>query len=170
MSATSFIALGVLLLILIPIVHFDLQERRIPNALNVLLATAGFLFQTISASSVRAALIGLVAPVAIIALFLGLIAIMKLLRRQGTLGLGDVKFLAAASLWVGFIGSTAVFVIASLFSVGFIVARSPWRRLDLRGAIPFAPFLAAGLLVVYGLGTVSQANKTSPAIIVAPAS
>jgi leader peptidase (prepilin peptidase)/N-methyltransferase len=163
MSPSSFVAIGVLLLILIPIVQTDLRQRRIPNVLNAVLAVAGLVLSAFTAASWRAALIGLIAPFAVIAVFLGLIALMKLLRRPGTLGLGDVKFLAAASLWVGFVGSTMVFVVASLLSLAFVLARAPWRPLDLRGAIPFAPFLAAGLLVVYGLAASLAPSAVAPA-------
>lgn len=165
MPATTLIALGVLLLILIPIVRSDLRERRIPNALNALLAIAGLALQCFTAPSFSAVLIGLIAPVAVIGLFLGVIALMKLLRRPGTLGLGDVKFLAAASLWVGFIGSTAVFVVASLLSLMFVLIRMPWRKVDLRSAIPFAPFLAAGLVLIY----ISGAPLHEDAVISSPA-
>jgi leader peptidase (prepilin peptidase)/N-methyltransferase len=173
MSALTPIAFGVLLLILIPIVHSDLRARRIPNLLNALLAVAGLVLSAFTASGLRAFLLGLIAPVAILVVFLGLIALMKLLRRPGTLGLGDVKFLAAASLWVGFLGSTMVFIVASLLSVVFVLARAPWRPVNLRGAIPFAPFLAAGLLVVYGLsalpGRKDAANAYGNVAVNAPA-
>lgn len=168
MAATSLIALGILLLILIPIVRSDLREHRIPNVLNMLLAAAGLALQCLTAPSFHAVLIGLIAPFATIALFLGIIALMKVLRRPGTLGLGDVKFLAAASLWVGFVGSTAVFVVASVFSLAFVLMSMPWRKIDLRSAIPFAPFLAAGLLLIYATGALSQSSAIAAPLTVLP--
>ncbi|HWK35009.1 A24 family peptidase, partial [Sphingomonas sp.] len=111
-------------------------------------------FRAISAPSWSAWLHALVPPLAVIALFLTLIAVMKWLRRPGTLGMGDVKFLAAASIWVGFVGSTGVFVVASLLALAFTVARAPWRTPDFRAALPFSPFLAAGLALVFTLQTV----------------
>jgi leader peptidase (prepilin peptidase)/N-methyltransferase len=167
MSSTSLIALGVLLLILIPIVRSDLHQRRIPNSLNALLAAAGLTVQAVTAPSVRVLLAGLIAPIAVTALFLLLILVMKMLRRRGTLGLGDVKFLAAASLWVGFVGSTMLFVVASLLALLFVLARTPWRPLDLRAAIPFAPFLSAGLLLVYLFTGPLYASAATPAKAVA---
>jgi leader peptidase (prepilin peptidase)/N-methyltransferase len=151
MSPLKIIALGVLVLILLPIIAVDVRERRIPNLLNALLAVVGFGFQLATAPTFRAALASLIAPVAIIAVFLGLILAMKLLRRRGTLGLGDVKFLAAASIWVGFVGSTLVFVVASLLALLFTLARIPWQKADFRAAIPFSPFLAAGLALIFAL-------------------
>lgn len=149
MSAIEIIATGMLMLVLLPIIHFDLRDRRIPNELNLLLAGTGLSFRALTAPSWTALATALLAPLSILAMFLTLIAAMKLLRRPGTLGLGDVKFLAAASIWVGFIGTTLVFVLASLFALIFILARAPWRKLDLRAKIPFAPFLAVGLALTF---------------------
>lgn len=153
MRPVTLIAAGVLVLILVPIVAVDVRERRIPNLLNAALAATGIAFQAAVSPSIAALLRGMIAPIAIIVLFLGLVGLMKLLRRPGTLGLGDIKFLAAASIWVGFVGSTLVFVLASLLALLFTVGTGPWRKLDLRAAIPFSPFLSVGLALVFALGT-----------------
>ena len=149
MSAIDLIGAGVLILILLPIVAIDLRERRIPNGLNAVLAGAGLGYLATTAPSWMSVLYGLIAPIAIIALFLALIGLMKVLKRPGTLGLGDVKFLAASSLWIGFVGSTLLFVVASVLALGFTLVRAPWRKLDLKAAIPFGPFLAAGLALIF---------------------
>jgi len=149
MSAIELIAAGILILILLPIAVIDARERRIPNWLNAVLALAGLGFLATTAPTSMAVLRGLIAPIAIVALFLGLIGVMKLLRRPGTLGLGDVKFLAASSLWIGFVGSTLLFVIASLLLVAVTVGGARWRKLDLKAAIPFGPFLAVSLAVIF---------------------
>ena len=165
MSSIKLIAVGVLLLLLIPVVVIDLRERRIPNWLNAALAATGLLAQSLVADSFRDVLAALIAPAAIIALFLGIIAVMKLLRHPGTLGLGDVKFLAAASLWVGFVGSTVVFVLASLLALGFMVVRAPWRSLDFKQAIAFGPFLAASLLLIFVLAGPLDTVREAPPVL-----
>jgi leader peptidase (prepilin peptidase) / N-methyltransferase len=157
MTPIEIVAVGALLLLLLPVILFDLRERRIPNQLNALLAVAGLAFVMFTAPSWRAVLMALVAPLAVLAMFLALIGVMKLLRRPGTLGLGDVKFLAAASIWVGFIGTTLVFVLASLLALIFTLARAPWRRVDFRAAIPFGPFLAFSLALVFATGAMFSA-------------
>jgi leader peptidase (prepilin peptidase)/N-methyltransferase len=149
MTPAAIIFVGILILLLVPIVAIDLRERRIPNALNAALAVAGLVFQAVTAASYAALPRAIAEAAAIIVLFLGLIGLMRLLKRPGTLGLGDIKFLAAAGIWVGFIGSTIVFVAASLLALGFTLARAPWRTLDLRAAIPFGPFLAVSLAIVF---------------------
>ncbi len=153
MTPVEIIAAGVLVLLLVPIIVVDLRDRRIPNGLNVALAATGVAFRAVAAPTWWAVASSLIAPIAVIALFLALIGLMKLLRRPGTLGLGDVKFLAAASVWVGFVGTTLVFVLASLLALGFTLARAPWRRPDFRAAIPFAPFLAVSLGLVFVAGS-----------------
>jgi leader peptidase (prepilin peptidase)/N-methyltransferase len=163
MTALQTIAVGVLILILLPIITIDVREHRIPNSLNALLAAAGLVFQFAATRSWSAVLLGLGAACAVIITFLGLIGLMKLLRRPGTLGLGDVKFLAAASIWVGFVGSTLVFVIAAMLALGYTLASMPWRKVDMRGAIPFSPFLAAGLAFIFAATAVTApAGRSGP--------
>ncbi|ODP37706.1 prepilin peptidase [Sphingomonas turrisvirgatae] len=152
MDMIEIVAAAMLLLLLVPITVVDLRVRRIPNSLNVMLATTGIGFRMLTAPNWQSLAWALAAPIAIIALFLALIGVMKLLRRRGTLGLGDVKFLAAASLWVGFVGTTLVFVCASLLALLFTLARTPWRKLDLKAAIPFGPFLAVSLALIFVTG------------------
>lgn len=163
MTPVQIIAAGILILILVPIIAIDVRERRIPNWLNAVLAAAGLAFRAAGAPSLSALFASLIPPIAIILLFLGLITLMKLLKRPGTLGLGDIKFLAAASIWVGFVGSTLVFVLASLLALAYTLARAPWQRLDLRAAIPFSPFLAASLALIFAAISLSPAPRTVPA-------
>lgn len=157
MTPIEIVAAGTLLLLLPPVILIDLRERRIPNLLNALLAATGLAFVMFTAPSWRAVLTALAAPLAVLTMFLALIWVMKLLRRRGTLGLGDVKFLAAASIWVGFVGTTLVFVVASLLALIFTLARAPWRRIDFKTAIPFGPFLAVSLALVFATSAVSSA-------------
>ena len=169
MTPIQIIAAGVLILILVPIIAIDIRERRIPNSLNALLAITGLAFRAIGAPSVSALLASLIPPIAILLLFLGLIATMKLLKRPGTLGLGDVKFLAAASIWVGFVGSTLVFVLASVLALAFTLARAPWRQLDLRAAIPFSPFLAASLALIFAAVPLAATPEVPSTEVMQPA-
>lgn len=153
MTLIEMVAGAMLVALLVPITLFDLSVRRIPNSLNAMLGITGLGFRLVTAPDWRAVAWSLVAPVAIIAMLMALMAVIKLMRRRGTLGLGDVKFLAAASIWVGFVGTTLVFVLASLLALSFTLARAPWRRLDFRAAIPFGPFLAISLAATFVTGT-----------------
>jgi leader peptidase (prepilin peptidase)/N-methyltransferase len=68
-------------------------------------------------------------------------------RKIQGLGLGDVKFLAAAGIWVGFPGIAMVILVAA---VGALVAAGGLRlagyTLTRQTSLPFGPFLAMGLL------------------------
>jgi leader peptidase (prepilin peptidase)/N-methyltransferase len=86
-------------------------------------------------------------------------AIFWLLRRlyftfrkiQG-LGLGDVKFLAAAGIWVGVAGLPILLVVAALTALVCAgIMQLAGRQLSGQTAISFGPFLAIGLLFAAGL-------------------
>ena len=64
------------------------------------------------------------------------------------LGLGDVKFLAAAGIWVGLAGIPFVLLIATMTALACAgVMQLSGRALTARTSLSFGPFLAAGLLV-----------------------
>ena len=86
-------------------------------------------------------------------------AIFWLLRRlyfafrdvQG-LGLGDVKFLAAAGIWVGIAGLPMLLLVAALTALACAgVMRLAGRQLTGQTSMSFGPFLAIGLLFTIGL-------------------
>lgn len=156
MDGLQFVALGALVLLLTPVVVTDLRERRIPNAWNLALGAAGMIFHLIQAPAWRTLAESLAAAVLTAALFLGVLWVMRHLRRSGSLGLGDVKFLIAASQWVGALGAAWVFVGAGVLALAAVLAAAPWRGLDLRRQIPFGPALAVALLVIYGLPLISR--------------
>jgi leader peptidase (prepilin peptidase)/N-methyltransferase len=82
------------------------------------------------------------------ALFIGTSYIVRLVNKSATIGWGDLKFLAACSLWVGVDGSVLVLVLACVFTLLLALAAAPWRGLDMRQMRPFGPMLALGMVVV----------------------
>jgi leader peptidase (prepilin peptidase)/N-methyltransferase len=73
-------------------------------------------------------------------------------RKVQGLGLGDVKFLAAAGIWVGVAGLPVLLLVATLSALicaGLI--RLSGRRLTGQTSLSFGPFLAIGLLFALGL-------------------
>jgi prepilin signal peptidase PulO-like enzyme (type II secretory pathway) len=81
-------------------------------------------------------------------------AVLLLLRRgyfawrgvQG-LGLGDVKFLAAAGIWTGLADFPLLLLIATLAALVLAgILHLTGRAVTARTAIPFGPSLALGLL------------------------
>jgi leader peptidase (prepilin peptidase) / N-methyltransferase len=76
----------------------------------------------------------------------------RLTGRAG-LGLGDAKLLAAAGAWVGATGLPSVVAgaaLAGLAAAGAIMLTG--RRLDRHSALPFGPFLAAAIWLVWLFG------------------
>jgi leader peptidase (prepilin peptidase)/N-methyltransferase len=140
---------GLLVLLLTPIVATDVAERRIPNVWVIALGAAGLAGRLWLSPRWTTLGYGLLAAALTAGLFLALISVMRLLKRPGTLGMGDVKFMIAASLWVGFLGGAGVFVAASLLALAWALAISPWRKLDLTQPLAFAPALSAALLGVF---------------------
>jgi len=124
----------------------DIRFGIIPNWLNALIAVLG-LARGFAMDGASGVLTDAIAGVAIGAVLL-------LLRRgyfawrgvQG-LGLGDVKFLAAAGIWTGLADFPILLLIATLAALSLAaVLHLAGRAVTARTAIPFGPSLAFGLL------------------------
>lgn len=124
----------------------DLRRGIIPDAVNLAIAVLGLAEAILAGGAMAGVAAGRDAIV------IG--AICWLLRRlyfawrkiQG-LGLGDVKFLAAAGTWVGLSGMPMVILIAAVAALiaagGLQLAGHSLTR---QTSLPFGPFLALGLL------------------------
>jgi len=74
------------------------------------------------------------------------------LRHVEGLGLGDVKFLAAATIWVGVAGVPTLLLIAALAALGAAGAlQLAGHEMKRQSAMRFGPFLAFGLLLTPAL-------------------
>lgn len=75
------------------------------------------------------------------------------LRGQDGLGFGDVKFVAAGTLWIGAGGIPVVLLIAVVSAlVSLLILRAQGHQLHGKQAISFGPHLAMGLWWVWVLG------------------
>lgn len=151
MTGLELVALGLLLMTLLPIVYFDITKRTIPDPwiMGLLIAGAGYQIahrpELATAGHLGLALFGVTA----IAVMIGLSA--RLLKRPSAIGLGDLKFFAAISAWIGFVGATLALAIGAIGAVLWALALSPWQGFDLKREAPLAPFLAIGTLVMFAL-------------------
>jgi leader peptidase (prepilin peptidase) / N-methyltransferase len=76
------------------------------------------------------------------------------LRGYDGLGFGDVKFVAAGTLWVGAEGIPGLLLIAVLSAlVSLLILRTQGQDLNGKQAISFGPHLAVGLWWVWVLGS-----------------
>jgi len=124
----------------------DFRQGIIPDWLNLGIALLGI---------IRGASIGgwpFVAEAIVEAVLVG--AVVWLLRwiyfrlrnRQG-LGLGDVKLLAASTLWIGMVGIPVQLLIAALSALAAALAlHVAGTKMTRHTALPFGPFLAFGLM------------------------
>lgn len=74
----------------------------------------------------------------------------RLIRGNDGLGLGDVKFVAAATLWVGIASIPAMLLTAvSSAFISLLILRSEGHLLDGKQAISFGPHLALAVWLVW---------------------
>lgn len=147
--------LPVLLPVLLPLpitlaaAAIDLRRRIIPDLLNLALlglglAVAAWEDPALSSLAERLAQVALA-----FGLFWALRALHARLRGRIGIGLGDVKFIAAATAWIGLVGLPLLILTASLAAlVGVLVAILAGGRIDRAARLPFGPFLALGLHAV----------------------
>ncbi|MGL4961424.1 MAG: prepilin peptidase [Inquilinus sp.] len=148
MAGLDFISLGLLVLLLLPIVLIDLRESRIPNICNLALAGGGLAQALVRSPTLQTLGLSLGVAVLTFLLLAGTAWVMQKIDRNARIGWGDLKFLTAASLWVGLQGSLVVLILASVMALMATLALAPWRGVKWREMRPFGPALALGLLVV----------------------
>lgn len=125
----------------------DWRSRIIPNGCNFVIMGLGLGLAATEdgGSAVSAAWQGAVA----FALFWLARALYRAVRSVPGLGLGDVKFLGAAAIWVGLAGLPPLLLVACAAALAY-VGLQWWRgtAVTARHAIPFGPFLVLGFVSV----------------------
>jgi leader peptidase (prepilin peptidase) / N-methyltransferase len=125
----------------------DIRRGIIPNRLNLAIAGLG-LVRAVVDGGVAAGIVALCEGAAIGAIFWLLQWLYYRLRKTPGLGLGDVKFLAAAGLWIGIAGLPTLLLIATLTALGAAgMLKLAGRSMTRQTSLPFGPFLATGLLL-----------------------
>ncbi len=129
----------------------DLRQARLPDALNLALALAALVFHLANGSWYATWTELLAGAVFGAGLFYALRALMFRLRGIEALGLGDVKFMGAAGLWVGIWGIAPLILVATLSTLAVVAlwhGRGLADREIRRQRIPFGPGLVFGLVAV----------------------
>jgi leader peptidase (prepilin peptidase)/N-methyltransferase len=128
----------------------DIRHGIIPDWLNLAIAGLGLL-KIILTGDPLAAIEALGEGAAIGGAFWLLRRLYFSFRGVQGLGLGDVKFLAAAGIWVGVTGIPPVLLIATMTALACAGAMQlSGRALTAQTSLSFGPFLAAGLLLTSG--------------------
>jgi len=140
-----------LVTVLATICAIDARYGIIPDSLTAALA-AGGLLQTYLAGQAGLLERGFeaVAVLAAAALFR---ASYRWIRGFDGLGFGDVKFVAAAALWIGIHNVPAMLLIAVLSAViSLLIMRAEGQDLHGQQAVSFGPHLAVGLWLTWVAG------------------
>lgn len=125
----------------------DIRHGIIPNGLNLSLAALG-LAKVLVGGGLIAGIEAACEGVAIGLIFWLLRRLYFALRKNQGLGLGDVKFLAAAGPWIGIAGLPTLLLIATLTALAAAGSlQLAGRDMTRRTSLPFGPFLAIGLLL-----------------------
>jgi leader peptidase (prepilin peptidase)/N-methyltransferase len=141
---------GLLCLLSIVLAWIDIRHGIIPNWLNLTIAALG-LAKAVLASGPLAGLQAACEGAAIGAVFWLLRRLYFGFRRIQGLGLGDVKLLAAAGIWVGIAGLPMLLMVAALTALACAgLMQLAGRQLTGQTSLSFGPFLAIGLLLASG--------------------
>jgi leader peptidase (prepilin peptidase)/N-methyltransferase len=145
------VSFGLLCLLSAVLAWIDIRHGIIPDWLNLTIAGLGLSKAVVIGgppSGFEAACEG----VAIGAIFWLLRRLYFAVREIQGLGLGDVKFLAAAGIWVGLAGLPMLMLVAALTALACAgLMHLAGRQLSGQTSISFGPFLAIGLLFTSGL-------------------
>lgn len=144
-------ASALLLIALAALTTTDLVDQRLPDALTLPLALAGLAFNAEGSLVINAA-----AAISCYGLLLALAWSFERIRGYPGFGLGDAKLMSAAAAWLGPEGAASVLLLASVLAllfVGLCSLRSVWDR---GRRLPFGPFIAAGLWLVWLYGANSS--------------
>lgn len=147
-EALYFIAsYGALGMLCCAVALIDLRHGIIPNWLNLAVAALG-LANVVITEDATAAFRAMASAALVGVVFFLLQRLYFALRRVDGLGLGDVKFLAAATIWVGALAIPTLLLIAALAALGVAGGlQLAGREMKRQTSIPFGPFLALGLLL-----------------------
>jgi len=134
--------------ILLALAIVDFQKMILPNRLNLSLAAAGLgrsiiIGQPGVIDAFAGAFLGVACLMLVAALF-------RRVRGVDGLGLGDVKFIAAAGMWTGWQGIPAMLFVASISALAFFAVRAARQgAFDRSAPLPFGPFLGLGAFCVW---------------------
>ena len=151
-SLSGFAVMMALAVVLSAMFVIDLEHKIIPDRLNIALALLGLLaiaipyldaappqetlWHRLGIAAVSAVLYGLL-PIVIRYVFL-------LVTKKDGLGFGDIKFFAAAGLWIG-LPALPIFMILS--GLGGVLLGVVWKKTTGEKALPFGPALIIAFTV-----------------------
>ena len=141
-------ATAILLLQLFAVIYFDLSKLIIPNALNLTIAASGVATRSLELNGSPFSSFMQMGMVYL--LFVLFDRVYEVLRKRRGMGGGDIKFLAAATAWIGLEQLPWLILLASLSGLFFAIGARAFGKLgDISQKIPFGPHLSFGLITVW---------------------
>jgi len=127
---------------------FDLKTKRIPNSLILAMIGAWVITMVSKLFMDSDTAIVLLKDSALgFVIGGGLFLLMYIISRKG-LGGGDVKFMAAAGLFMGFSGILSAMLLGTILAALTGLVLIITKKIGRKDSIPLVPFLYAGILVV----------------------
>lgn len=142
--------------ILLALCIIDLRRYQLPDPLNTAFGGLGLAFHLLSPYGFLPLVSLSSAALLSAGLFLGLRWLFWKYRHVEALGLGDVKFIAAASMWVGLDGIFWAIALGAISTICVAAvlhyqSSSLSKRSILIRRVPFGPGLIAGTVIVFAL-------------------
>jgi leader peptidase (prepilin peptidase) / N-methyltransferase len=129
----------------------DFRKMIIPDWINALLAATGAIVSVFVFRQNWTVVLG--AAVLTGLSFMTVAGAYRGLRGVSGLGMGDIKFLAAASTWIGVAGLPWLLLFACIGGLAHVLVRHlAGHEMERMTRIPFGPYLSAGLVLVWSLG------------------
>ena len=148
---TALLSFGLLCVLSAILAWIDIRDGIIPDWLNLAIAGLG-LVKIVLTGDPFAAIAAVGEGAVIGGAFWLLRRLYFAVRGVQGLGLGDVKFLGAAGIWVGVAGIPMLLLVATMTALACAgVMQISGRALTAQTSMSFGPFLAAGLLLTSGL-------------------
>lgn len=138
---TVFCGLALLATLLV-LSWIDWRTHRLPNPLTYLLIALGLLWAFGTQLDFYPHLLGAALGYGA---FWAIEVAYRLIRKREGLGRGDAKLLAAGGAWCGVTTLPFIILIGSVGGIIFVLARGG----DRNARVPFGPFLALGIGVVW---------------------
>ena len=138
---------AVLCSVLICVFFIDLEHKIIPDRFNIIIAVLGVILTVSDAAEMGGWATHLIGLAVGGGFFLAVYYLAILVYKREGLGFGDVKLMAAAGLFLGWLNVFLAVLIASVTGSIVLLAVRNRTKAGKGTEYPFAPFLAVGILL-----------------------
>lgn len=153
LSAFTLIRTAMLIILSYIAMVIDIKTKQIPNVLIIIMITGWLLLITpMLFIDTEHGIKFLVDSIYGLLLGGGLFLLVYLLSRKG-LGGGDVKFMSAAGLYLGFSGTIPAILFGTIIAALTGLVLILLKKINRKDSIPLAPFLFIGIIITVFLSS-----------------